>query len=253
LPPELPTLAGVRHDYVQVNGFRMHVAEAGDPEAEPVVMVHGWPQHWWCWHKVIPRLAESYRVICPDLRGHDWGGMTGFLACIRHPQRFSHYLALGIAPPFPSGEAKDALQVLRLWYQIPLTAPFIAPRLLANPGFLSFVIKRGTFKKGAMTDRDIDAYARALAERPQVSLAVYRTFITRELLEFARGHWAGHLSVPTRLLAGEHDLVADADRINEVSEPYADDLQAIELPGVGHFTPEEAPDEVVERALSFFA
>ena len=35
-------------------------------------MLHGWPQHWWCWHKVIPELAERYRVICPDLRGFGW-------------------------------------------------------------------------------------------------------------------------------------------------------------------------------------
>jgi pimeloyl-ACP methyl ester carboxylesterase len=285
----MPELAGVRHSYVDVNGFRAHVAEAGDPAAEPLVMLHGWPQHWWCWRKVIPPLAERYRVICPDLRGHgwsdaprsgydkpqlaadligvidalgldrvrlmahDWGGMAGFLAAIRHPARFDRYIALGIPPPFPTGEPKDLLQIWRLWYQLPLTAPLLGPRLVSNPAFIAFVLRSGTRKHGALTNADIDTYARAIAERPHVTLGIYRTFLTREVMPMATGRWAGPLSVPTRVIVGEHDPVADAERIAQGAQRYADDLLVHELPGVGHFTAEEAPDAVVEHALNFFA
>ena len=48
----------------------MHVAEAG--EGDPVLLLHGFPQHWWAWRGVIPRLAENHRVIVPDLRGAGW-------------------------------------------------------------------------------------------------------------------------------------------------------------------------------------
>jgi pimeloyl-ACP methyl ester carboxylesterase len=34
--------------------------------------LHGFPQHWWEWRKVIPPLAERYRVVAPDLRGAGW-------------------------------------------------------------------------------------------------------------------------------------------------------------------------------------
>jgi alpha/beta hydrolase fold len=62
-----PRLAGVDHRFVQIPSLGMHVAEAG--RGEPVLLLHGFPQHWWEWRKVIPGLAEHYRLICPDLRG----------------------------------------------------------------------------------------------------------------------------------------------------------------------------------------
>ena len=67
-PP--PEIDGVTHRYVDLPGVRMHVAEAGG--GPPILLLHGWPQHWWIWRKVIPALAENHRVICPDLRGFGW-------------------------------------------------------------------------------------------------------------------------------------------------------------------------------------
>lgn len=131
---ELPTVEGVGHRFVQAGTVRLHVAEAG--AGEPVIMLHGWPQHWYCWRRVIPRLVERHRVICPDLRGfgwsdapassyakeelacdvialldalgldrvrlvgHDWGGFVAFLAALRAPERFSGLLALSIVHPW---------------------------------------------------------------------------------------------------------------------------------------------------------
>ena len=66
----MPHVEGVEHRFVDVNGLRMHVAEAG--EGEPLVMLHGWPQHWYEWRHLIRPLAETRRVICPDLRGLGW-------------------------------------------------------------------------------------------------------------------------------------------------------------------------------------
>jgi pimeloyl-ACP methyl ester carboxylesterase len=36
---------------------------------DPVVSLHGWPETWYAWHKVMPALAKNYTVIAPDLRG----------------------------------------------------------------------------------------------------------------------------------------------------------------------------------------
>ena len=48
----------------------MHVVEAGPPDGDPVLVLHGWPQHWYQWRHQIPALADAgYRVIVPDLRG----------------------------------------------------------------------------------------------------------------------------------------------------------------------------------------
>src|SRR3954447_3633435 len=111
----LPAVPGVTHRQIEVGTLSVHVAEAG--VGEPLVLLHGWPQHWYCWRRVVPLLADEYHLIMPDLRGHgwtdapsggydkaqlatdlfglldalglqqvslvghDWGGWTGFLAC----------------------------------------------------------------------------------------------------------------------------------------------------------------------------
>src|SRR3954471_5183685 len=118
----IPDVPGVAHSYPVVNGVRFHVAEAG--EGPPLVLLHGWPQHWWSWHRVIGPLSERHRVICPDIRGmgwsdlatrgydlrtlshgqlglldalglervclvgHDWGFLIGYAACFAAPRRF---------------------------------------------------------------------------------------------------------------------------------------------------------------------
>jgi pimeloyl-ACP methyl ester carboxylesterase len=287
VPPDLPALDGVRHSYVDVNGFRAHVAEAGDPGAEPVVMLHGWPQHWWCWRKLIGPLAERYRVVCIDLRGHgwsdapphgydkpqmasdliaamdelgldrvrlvghDWGAVAGYLACIRRPERFDRFLSCSVGPPFPSEDPRALLQVWRLAYQVVLSAPLVAPRLVSSPTFIKRMIRAGTRAEGAFTDADLDLYARVLSERPHVTIGVYRTFLMREAVPYARGEWAGRLRVPTRVLVGEHEPVARPELMRG-HERHADDLRVHVLPGVAHFVPEEAPDAVLEHALAFF-
>src|SRR5262249_38685895 len=68
--PPMPEVAGVSHRFIQTSRLRVHVAEAG--AGRPVVLLHGPFQHWYAWREVIPALAASYRVICPDLRGHGW-------------------------------------------------------------------------------------------------------------------------------------------------------------------------------------
>jgi pimeloyl-ACP methyl ester carboxylesterase len=68
----MPGLAGVRHRLVDVGEVRLHVAELGDDAAPPLLLVHGWPQSWWCWRRVAPLLAADFRVLMVDLRGHGW-------------------------------------------------------------------------------------------------------------------------------------------------------------------------------------
>lgn len=135
----LPQVAavGVEHVTVRARGLRFHVALAGPEDAEPLVLLHGWPQHWFEWRRVLPELAQSRRCVLPDLRGlgwsdapargylkqdladdvlavldvlgvdrtdliaHDWGGWVGFLIALRNPQRLRRYLALNIVPPWP--------------------------------------------------------------------------------------------------------------------------------------------------------
>jgi pimeloyl-ACP methyl ester carboxylesterase len=287
--PGPPELEGVTHRYVDVPGVRLHVAEAG--EGSPVVLLHGWPQHWWIWRKVIPALAEHHRVIAPDLRGfgwseapagryeiselaadvvalldelgldrvdligHDWGGYTGFLLCLNAPQRIRNYLALGIVHPWfePPKPSLAALQ--RTAYQFILATPLLGESVLRFvPSFVKLVLRRGAHPSMRWSEAEMDCYAESFRPRDHAlaSSHVYRSFLTRELPRLKKGHYRSQRStVPTRILAGEADPVIRAD-ILVGYEPYADDMSVEEIAGCGHFIAEEKPELVIERARELF-
>ncbi len=69
--PPLPEASGFDHQVVETPGLHTHLATIG--KGEPVVLLHGFPEHWWQWHAVAPVIAaRGYRVLCPDLRGAGW-------------------------------------------------------------------------------------------------------------------------------------------------------------------------------------
>jgi pimeloyl-ACP methyl ester carboxylesterase len=69
--PQPPAPAGFRHANARVNGINLHYVVGG--QGEPVVLLHGFPQTWYEWHRIMPQLGERYTVIAPDLRG---GGLS---------------------------------------------------------------------------------------------------------------------------------------------------------------------------------
>jgi pimeloyl-ACP methyl ester carboxylesterase len=88
----MPSVPGVRHQVVDTGRLRMHVASAG--VGSPVVLLHGWPQHWRAWRSVIPLLAHSYHV------GHDVGGRVGFELSLRAPPLVRRLVSVNAAHPF---------------------------------------------------------------------------------------------------------------------------------------------------------
>jgi hypothetical protein len=54
------------HHTDSVNDIQLHYVIGG--HGGPVVLLHGWPETWYTWHKIMPALAKNYIVIAPDLR-----------------------------------------------------------------------------------------------------------------------------------------------------------------------------------------
>jgi len=133
-------MAEIQHRYVETNGIRMHVAEAG--EGFPVVMCHGWPELWYSWRHQLQALSDAgFRAIAPDMRGygetdapadpndyrtsvicadiaglldalgieqaaivgHDWGGYHIWQFGFRYPERAARLIGLNTpySPPSP--------------------------------------------------------------------------------------------------------------------------------------------------------
>jgi pimeloyl-ACP methyl ester carboxylesterase len=283
---EPPPLEGVEHRFVEVDGLRVHVAEAGT--GEPLVLLHGWPQHWWAWRELIPPLERDHRVICPDLRGHgwtdaprggyekeqlatdllglldalelervrmvghDWGGFAGFLACLRAPERFSHLVALGILHPWPARRPPDPVRLLKATYTAWLSTPVLGPLLTGRLGAVPLLMRAGR-SVGAWTDSELAVYSDRFREggRAGATTSLYRTFLLRELPELIRGAYRdSHLGVPTLLLMGSEDPLFKGDSMRGYEE-HADQMRVEWLDGAGHWLPEEAPVQLLERLGAF--
>jgi pimeloyl-ACP methyl ester carboxylesterase len=62
-------MAEISHRFVETNGIRMHIAEAGSGPL--VLLLHGFPESWYSWRHQLPALADAgYHVVAPDQRGY---------------------------------------------------------------------------------------------------------------------------------------------------------------------------------------
>jgi pimeloyl-ACP methyl ester carboxylesterase len=132
----------IRHRFVETNGIRMHMAEAG--EGPLVVLCHGFPESWYSWRHQLAALAKAgFHAVAPDQRGygqtdrpdaidqytllhlvgdivglldalkaptavivgHDWGAPVAWHAALLRPDRFRG--VVGLSVPFrPRGATR---------------------------------------------------------------------------------------------------------------------------------------------------
>jgi pimeloyl-ACP methyl ester carboxylesterase len=69
--PDSPSTVAWRHQFVCVDGVRLHWAELGESATRPpLVLLHGLNDCCRTWGRLVPRLAHDRRVLMPDLPGH---------------------------------------------------------------------------------------------------------------------------------------------------------------------------------------
>jgi len=255
-PPDLP---GVQHHYVQAGEVRLHYALAGPPDGEPVVLVHGWPQHFYAWRKVIPLLTGRFRVMAVDLRGfgwsdappttyrkeelagdvtafldtleledvrlagHDWGGFACLLAAARAPRRLRSVVGFAIPAPWSTGRPSPAAVATALAYQPLLAAPFLGRAAQRFTPIVDLVLRAGA----RLWD----------PARAEAASRVYRSYLLHEV---GRPYRGPRLEVPGRLVLGRSDVVVTPG----LAEGAGIDVEVVDG---GHFLPEEQPAIVAER------
>lgn len=187
-PPEADPAPPVRLHFVQAAGVRLHAASAG--EGDPLLLLHGFPDHWRVWEPLMQPLAQHHHVLAPDLRGinlsdkpegmgayhvdrlvedlqalilglggrctligHDWGGMLAWAVAARHPELVKRLIVLNAPHPclFAQQLRKDPAQREASRYIQRLCAPGAA-EALARDGFSSLWAARGS--EGLLPDVD---------------------------------------------------------------------------------------------------
>ncbi|GAA2041871.1 alpha/beta hydrolase [Agromyces tropicus] len=271
--PPLPEASGFEHLTIETPGLASHVAVIG--EGEPVVLLHGFPQHWWQWRTIAPMLAERYRVICPDLRGagwtvaddprieretrghdllavldamglgrvrlvcHDMGAISGMQLAYAHPERVEALVTLAVPPLFMSF-SPAMMSGLR---HLPPLVMHRTGRSLAwlfDPAHVAQPIAPGT----------VETYL-APMQRPEIDDAVralYRGMVLPEAVRIARGAYrTERLRPPTRCVFGRQDLPFTEDLVRRLSgDParYADRFDFAFVDGAAHFITDDAPEAV---------
>lgn len=286
--PSFPHLEGTEHRFVDIGGNRIHVAEAG--KGKPLVLLHGWPQNWWEWRRLIPLLAQHFRVICPDTRGfgwsdaprggydketlaadvlalldtlevgrvgligHDVGGFVGFLVCLKAPERVEGYLALNTGHPFVRPTLSVLATLWRFWYWPLLGAPLLGPWLVRRDAFSSILGGWFTVSRAEWSPADAALFNDCITQ-PASAIAsskTYRTYLLEDSPAVLFGRYRSRrLQVRTRVLHGLEDRILNPAFLAGY-EPYADDMKIELVPGIGHFIAEEAPKVVFDQALALF-
>jgi pimeloyl-ACP methyl ester carboxylesterase len=286
--PELPHVAGVSHHYLETEGVRFHVAEAG--RGEPLVMLHGWPQNWYMWRRLVVPLGERYRLIMPDLRGfgwsdappggynkerlasdvlalldqlgvdrfrlmgHDWGGLISYFIALRDNPRVERLMPLNIIHPWPS-QAALLRNLPRSIYAYRNAIGLGARQMRDAPGRFSKTVESDLGGTNDISDADLRIYVGSLSlpGREHVTTLVYRDFMTREVFALGFGRYRSRrLTMPTLVLFGEDDATMNR-RLLHGYQAHADDMRVEFVPGCGHFIVDEKPALIAERALEFFA
>ena len=284
----MPALEGAQHHLVDVRGARLHVAELGS--GPPILLLHGWPQHWASWRLLMPLLGDRFRVLALDLRGfgwseatprgyrkdelaedvvgvldalgvervrlvgHDWGGVVGFLVCLDHPGRVERFVPMNTGHVWPTLPLRRVpRRVGGFAYQGVLASPVVGRYVGGSPWVLRGVFNLISTRTDAVLE-EFDGYAPRFAEpaRARAAQQLYRTAVLYEFPAWVAGRYRGRrLTTQTLWLHGLGDPVLTPSVFEDIVD-HADDVRIEYLADCGHFPPEERPDLVARELRAFF-
>jgi pimeloyl-ACP methyl ester carboxylesterase len=267
------------------NGLTFDVTDAGPPDGDVVVLLHGYPENRTSWQSVTPLLTDAgYRVLAPDQRGysprarplrrrdyrteelvadtlalveasgaervhlagHDWGGAVAWGFAAAHPDRL-HTVA-SLTTPHPKALLASMVrsaQLLHSWYMVFFQLP-VLPEQAYTPRMEKTL--RRTLAKTGLSEDAIDRYVTPLKE-PNAARAAINWYRGAPLSKRADGK----IRVPTLYVYATEDAflgrkAADLTA-NYVDAPYRYEV----LEGRTHWLPEEAPEDVARLLLEHFA
>lgn len=277
----------VDHHRVKIGDLDIHYVTAGDRTNDPVVLLHGWPQTWFVWRRMIPLLTEEYFVVAPDLPGlgesayplpdytkrsiadrlwgllhneldlppfhlvgHDWGGPVAFHIAAAHEETVKTLAILDVAVP-GDGRATGAMSVGVKWHIAFNMVPDL-PEILTEGRerpYLTWYFNHYCTTPGAVDDA-IESYIEAYT-RPgamRSGLALYKA-IGKDAVQTAALREKGKIGVPVLAIGGGESRGAE---VGESMGQLAEQVKSEAFPGCGHFVPEERPDETVGLLRKFF-
>jgi pimeloyl-ACP methyl ester carboxylesterase len=276
---------------VRANGIDVHVVQAGAVgRGVPVLLLHGWPEFWFTWAKVMARLGDKIWLIAPDLRGfggtdkipagysaemtaelhaadlvalldalavpkvglvaHDIGALIAQHLIRRAPERVTKFLAFDCPYPGIGRRWIEGGQLRSSWYMW-----FHQSRLamqLVGHSRETVAIYLKYFLLGGVQDRTaFDDTFEAFVDNMMAPGNLQGGFNWYISMAKAAPAPAGPIGIPTKILWPACDPVFPIAWMDRLAEFFTD-LDACVFPGVGHFPHQEAPGRVADEISKYF-
>jgi pimeloyl-ACP methyl ester carboxylesterase len=277
------------HSTASVNGIQLHYVIGG--HGDPVVLLHGWPETWYEWHRVMPALAKNYTVIAPDLRGlgdsskpltgydgktvaediHQLVGKLGFKTIFLVGHDIGTQVAYSYAAAHPSEVKRLAVMDLpipgftlprlegKIWWFVFHQTPNVPEALVQGKEliYLSWFYHSLTYNPAAITQAAINEYVSHYSAPGgmRAGFEYYRAFPQDAIQN--QNYSKTKLTMPVLALGGGY-FPTFGGTITMPTVIYgmkilAQNVQGITVPNSGHFIPEEQPVFLVKSLNNFFS
>jgi pimeloyl-ACP methyl ester carboxylesterase len=275
-----------KHHTATVGEVRLHYVTAGSGDA--VVLLHGWPQTWFEWRRIIPALAAKYTVIAPDLRGlgdsskpqggydkrtvaddiyklvqklgferiylvgHDWGGPTAYAYAVAHPEDVRKLVILDVSIPNETWEKFPMFNRRGTWHLTFHGVRDLPDSLVAGRErtYLSWFYRSAAYNPGVITDYEIDEYVRCYSAPGglRAGFEYYRAIPTD--IAHNKEHAKTKLKMPVLALGGDRGF-GQAPLLS--MRELAENVRGGVIEHCGHWIVEEQTDYLIDQLTTFFA
>ncbi|GIJ35525.1 alpha/beta fold hydrolase [Micromonospora sediminimaris] len=268
---------------IDARGLWFDVATGGPEQGEPVLLLHGFPQHSGEWDDVLPALhaaglrsyalnqrgyspqarptqVEAYRlgelvadaaavldalgVPAAHVVGHDWGAVVGWALAATHPDRVRTLTAVSVPHPAAMAYAltHDPQQKARSAYMVLFRKPGVAEKTLLTLGAAG--LRR--LLRGVGDAARVAAYADPMRESGALTAALnwYRAMSKSDLAA------VGPVPVPTTFVWSDGDVAIGRVAAQACAAHVTGDFRFVELAGITHWIPDEAPTPLAEAILA---
>lgn len=253
-----------------------HYVDAG--KGEVVVLLHGWPQTWYCWRHVIPLLSDRYRVVAPDLRGlgdsadpgtgyakrdiaadvnelldglgidqyhlvgHDWGGVVAWSLAAHFPGGARTLAIVDVAIPGDGGA--DISQGGRRWHHAFHQAVGLPEILVAGreSEYLGWFYDHYGATPDAVPEEDRIEYLRTYHDPAKLRAGFeYYRALPQDAVDNAEIVVRQRPTIPV-LAVGGGDSFGRGREVEASLRRMATDVTGEVVAGAGHWVPEEQPE-----------
>lgn len=201
----------------------------------------------------VAALIDAANPTSVALIGHDWGGLIAWVVAIRKLARLDRLVALNIPHPLCYRRAleQEWRQKFKSAYAGFFQLPFLPDWLLSARGGAgaAWLMRRAAGRADVFPMEIMEIY-RANAAAPGAATAMLNWYRAAGRDILAAEDLAAPIDTRTLVIWGVDD-VALGESCLKGSESYVRNLRIELLPGVSHWTPEDAPAEVNELILRF--